>query len=167
MNYYITKLNNHAFSSTAQQGQHSVAKLARTMGFSDLSFDAYPTDQDSEVELERRIQGILAGTSHGDVFVFQYPTWLGHRFDRALYNALRAVPKGRVVVFVHDVVPLMFKGNYYLMADTLAMFNEADAVILPSDSMHRRLRLEGLSQDHVVIQEMWDGLSDYTRTQPM
>lgn len=166
MEYHISKLNGHAFSSTAQIAQQTVANVARTMGFQDLSVYAYNVDADTDSELEKRIDGIIAGVSHGDCVVLQFPTWLGDRFDKALYAKLRQYKDLKLIVFVHDVLPIMFKTNYYLMDELLKIYDDADAVILPSKAMALRLQLEGLTQPNIVIQEMWDQPMSFTQTQP-
>lgn len=63
MEYHISKLNGHAFSSTAQIAQQTVANVARTMEFQDLSVYAYNVNADTDSELEKRIDGIIAGVS--------------------------------------------------------------------------------------------------------
>ncbi len=51
----------------------------------------------------------------------------------------------KIVIFIHDVVPLMFAGNYYLMDRTIAYYNQADVVVAPSQQMIDNLRRHGLT----------------------
>ncbi|MGL6299240.1 hypothetical protein ACR31S_00105 [Streptococcus iniae] len=50
----------------------------------------------------------------------------------------------KVVIFIHDVVPLMFAGNYYLMDSTINYYNKADVVVAPSQKMLDILLEHGL-----------------------
>ena len=60
------------------------------------------------------MDGIMASISIGDVLVFQSPTWNGFEFDRVLFDKLKDM-QVKIICFIHDVVPLMFDSNYYLM----------------------------------------------------
>ena len=166
MQYHISKLNGHALSSTAQIGQHDVCKIAHDMGFHELSFYAYNTAADSDIELSKRLDGIIAGLSHGDLVVFQSPSWLDFRFDKAFFEKLNNYYNIKKVIFVHDIQPLMFKGNYYLIDQIISMYNQADVLILPSVKMYQRLLLEGLNHNRIIFQEMWDQYSDFTPIRP-
>lgn len=155
MRVYITNLNGHAGGSTAQIGQNMVTDIASSLGYRELAIHAYRMDTDSPGELSKRIDGILAGLRQGDVVIFQTPTWNTTAFDERLMAKLRAY-KIKIVVFIHDVVPLMFAGNFYLMDRTIAYYNQADVVIAPSQAMLDVLRNHGLTVEKTLIQGMWD-----------
>lgn len=155
MRVYITNLNGHAASSTAQLCQNMVTDIATSLGYREMAVYAYPIDADSPVELSKRLDGIVAGLRHGDVVIFQTPTWNTTAFDEALMSKLRAY-QIKIVLFIHDVVPLMFAGNYYLMEETIRYYNLADVIIVPSQEMLEVLREHGLKVDKVIVQEMWD-----------
>ncbi|KRL92303.1 nucleotide sugar synthetase-like protein [Limosilactobacillus equigenerosi DSM 18793 = JCM 14505] len=68
----------------------------------------------------------------------------------------------KVVLFIQDVVPLMFKQNYDdWMKPYIEFYNQADLIILPNLKMEERLRKEGLTVKKVIYQEIWDRLMDY------
>ncbi|HEM3613133.1 TPA: sugar transferase [Streptococcus suis] len=155
MRVFITNLNGHASYSTAQICQNMVTDIAVSLGYRELAIYSYPVDADTSVELDKRIDGILAGLRHGDIVIFQTPTWNTTFFDEKLMEKLRAY-RIKIIIFIHDVVPLMFAGNYYLMDRTIEYYNKADVIIAPSQEMIDNLRQHGLTVSQTIIQGMWD-----------
>lgn len=155
MRVYITNINGHAPSSTAQICQNMVTDIAVGLGYRELGVYCYPIQSDSESELSKRLDGIIAGLRSGDVVIFQTPTWNTTDFDEKLMAKLKAYGI-RIVIFIHDVVPLMFAGNYYLMDRTIAYYNMADVIIAPSQAMLDTLYNHGLNVNKAIIQGMWD-----------
>ncbi|HFI0425289.1 TPA: sugar transferase [Streptococcus suis] len=155
MRIYITNLNGHAASSTAQICQNMVTDIATTLGYRELAIHAYRMDADTPEELSKRLDGVVAGLRHGDVVIFQTPTWNTTAFDEKLMAKLRAY-QIKIVIFIHDVVPLMFAGNYYLMDRTIAYYNQADVIVAPSQQMIDNLKRHGLTVTKTIVQGMWD-----------
>lgn len=155
MRVFITNLNGHASYSTAQICQNMVTDIAVSLGYRELAIYLYPLDADTSVELDKRIDEILAGLRHGDIVIFQTPTWNTTFFDEKLMEKLRAY-RIKIIIFIHDVVPLMFAGNYYLMDRTIEYYNKADVIIAPSQEMIDNLRQHGLTASQTIIQGMWD-----------
>lgn len=155
MRVYITNLNGHAASSTAQICQNMVADIALELGYREMAIYAYQMEADSPSELNKRLDGILAGLRMGDLVIFQTPTWNTTAFDEKLMAKLRAY-QIKIVLFIHDVVPLMFAGNYYLMDRTIAYYNLADLIVAPSQEMLDTLRQHGLTVEKTLVQGMWD-----------
>lgn len=155
MRVYITNLNGHAPSSTAQICQNMVTDIALSLGYRELGIHAYNLQGDSPEELNKRLDGIVAGLRQGDVVIFQTPTWNTTAFDEKVMEKLRSY-QIKIVIFIHDVVPLMFAGNYYLMDRTIAYYNQADVVLAPSQQMIDVLREHGLTVEKTLVQGMWD-----------
>lgn len=155
MRVYITNLNGHAPGSTAQICQNMVVDLAMELGYRELSIHAYRMENDTPQELSKRLDGILAGLRKGDVVIFQTPTWNTTAFDEQLMSKLKTYDI-KIIIFIHDVVPLMFAGNYYLMDRTIAYYNMADVIIAPSQSMLDVLVEHGLNVPKMIVQGMWD-----------
>ncbi|NQN67205.1 sugar transferase [Streptococcus suis] len=151
----MTNLNGHAASSTAQICQNMVTDIATTLGYRELAIHAYRMDADTPEELSKRLDGVIAGLRHGDVVIFQTPTWNTTAFDEKLMAKLRAY-QIKIVIFIHDVVPLMFAGNYYLMDRTIAYYNQADVIVAPSQQMIDNLKRHGLAVAKTIVQGMWD-----------
>ncbi|MBF8970456.1 MULTISPECIES: sugar transferase [unclassified Streptococcus] len=159
MRVYITNLNGQAAQSTAQIAQNMVTDIATSLGYRELGIYAYNMHADTEVELSKRLDGIVAGLRHGDVVIFQTPTWNTTDFDVRLMNKLKAYHI-KIVIFIHDVVPLMFAGNYYLMDRTIEYYNKADVIVAPSQRMLTVLREVGLTVEKTLVQGMWDHPTD-------
>lgn len=153
MKVYITNIN--GLAGTASMAQNMVTDIATTLGFRELGIYCYQMAADSPTELSKRLDGIVAGLHHGDVVIFQTPTWNTTSFDEKVMEKLKQY-RIKIVIFIHDVVPLMFAGNFYLMERTIAYYNKADLVIAPSQEMLDALRSYGLTVEKTLIQGMWD-----------
>lgn len=111
---------------------------------------------DSPSELSTRLDGIIASVSTGDIVILQLPTWNSLAFEQALVNKLKNYSHIKIAIYLHDVIPLQFKSNYYLMNDYIELFNQVDCLIVPSENMINRLIEEGLTVQNIIIQHMWD-----------
>lgn len=156
MKIHITNLYGQAGNSVAMLAQQMVTAYARELGFHEIGIYAYPIDTDSPTELSKRIDGMLAALSMGDIVIVQSPSWNTTAFDNYFIDKLRGYAGIKVVIFVHDVVPLMFASNDYLMPKVIDMYNKADVLILPSEQMARVLKERGLTTDKLIYQRMWD-----------
>lgn len=142
--------------STAMISQNMTTEIGKTLGFNELGIYNYPTSVDTAEEMSKRIDGIIASVSMGDLVILQLPSWNGWEFDQTLIHKLKGYSGLKLAIYLHDVTPLQFKPNYYLMADHIAMYNMADALIVPSHQMKDRLIDEGLTVEKIIIQHMWD-----------
>ena len=164
MKLHLTNLYGMAGDSTVILAQNAVQKIASQLGFREVGIYFYNIASDSPSEMNKRLDGIMASISIGDILVFQSPTWNGFEFDRVLFDKLKDM-QVKIVCFIHDVVPLMFDSNYYLMKEYMYMYNLSDVLIVPSERMKARLMEEGLTTKKILVQGMWDhphDLSLYT-----
>lgn len=159
MRVYITNINGQSFQSTAQLCQNTVTDIATSLGYRELGIYCYQMKVDSDEELSKRLDGVVAGLRHGDVVIFQTPTWNTTAFDIRLMDKLKLY-NIKIVIFIHDVIPLMFSGNFYLMEYTIDYYNKADVIIAPSQAMIDRLREYGLTVEKTIVQGMWDHPTD-------
>lgn len=153
MNVYVTNINGMA--GTAQLAQNMVTDIAVGLGYRELGIYRYQIEGDSPIELSKRLDGIVAGLRHGDIVIFQTPTWNSTAFDEKMMEKLKLYDI-KIIIFIHDVVPLMFAGNFYLMERTINYYNKADLIIAPSQAMIDELRKHGLTVEKTMIQGMWD-----------
>ena len=161
MKINITNLYGFAHTSAAWLAQNTMAQLARTEGINELGIFNYPVDSDTPDQLRTRIDGIIAAIEPGDILIFQLPTWNYLTFERKLVHQAK-IYGARIVMFIHDVPPLMFKVNYQdWIKPHVEFYNQADALILPSPQMEQYLRQEGLTVDKIVYQHLWDHPTTY------
>ncbi len=166
MKIHITNLYGQLESSVAQIAQNMVRDIAATLNIREIGVYSFNADSVPSRELSIRFDGMNASISHGDIVIFQSPTWNGTRFDLEYIKRLKLYENIKIAVFIHDVIPLMFSSNYYLMKDTISLYNMADVLIVPSEKMLSILRKEGLTVDKIIIQEMWDNTTDIKLGKP-
>ena len=166
MKLHITNLYGMARESTATIAQNAVQKIATQLGFRELGIYFYPASAETVEERSRRLDGILASVSMGDVVIFQTPTWNGLEFEREFLSKLKLL-NVKIIVFVHDVIPLMFKANEFLMQDYINLYNMADSIILPSEAMKEKLLQKGLNVKKIIFQRMWDHPHDLDLHEPI
>ena len=145
MKLHLTNLYGMAGDSTVILAQNAVQKIASQLGFREVGIYFYNIASDSPSEMNKRLDGIMASISIGD-------------------DKLKDM-QVKIICFIHDVVPLMFDSNYYLMKEYMYMYNLSDVLIVPSERMKDRLIEEGLTTKKILIQGMWDhphDLSLYT-----
>lgn len=156
MNIHITNIYGQSFTSTALKAQNRAAETARTMGCKELGIYSYDMDSDSPEALHSRIDGIIASVGYGDVVIFQYPAWNSTGFDEAFVHRLKQYKGLKLIIFAHDIPSLMFENNRYLLSRQIAILNQAESVILPSQGMADFLASQGMTVKKTVIQKMWD-----------
>lgn len=166
MKIHITNLYGQSSRSTALIAQNMVTDVATTMGFKEIGIYSYPVHTDSPNELKKRIDGMFAAVGSDDIVIAQFPTWNSLEFDTILIDKLLSYRDVKVAIFIHDVVPLMFENNYYLMPKFIELCNKAQVLILPTKSMLTRLEKEGLKTEKIVFQGLWDHLSQVDYHEP-
>lgn len=87
MKVHITNVSGMA--GAAGDAQQMVAGIAKKhLHYNVLGIYRYPVESDSLEMLCTCLDGILASVSHGDIVIFQLPTWNGLEFDEALASRL-------------------------------------------------------------------------------
>lgn len=136
--------------------QHLVADIAHSLGIREMGIYRYNADNESAENRVRRFDGIIAGISAGDIVICQFPTWNGLEFERGLMRHIKAY-HGRVVIFIHDLEAMMFENRRSMLQDTVALYNEAELLIVPSYRMKRFLMNQGIRGGmKYIVQEAWD-----------
>lgn len=154
MRVHIT--NVYGLSGTAAKAQQAVVNIARRMlHCHELGIYHYQVESDTPELLHMRLSGIMASVDFRDIVIFQVPTWNGIKFDLALLEQFMRY-KCHNIIFVHDVTPLMFEENRYLLDVYIDLYNRADVLIVPSQPMVEFLYSNGLNVKKVVVQRMWD-----------
>lgn len=163
MKVHITNL--YGMGGAAGKAQQMTANIARKeLNYHELGIYRYPIQSDTPDMLRTRLDGIVASVSHGDIVIFQLPTWNGIRFDEVFEEHFRGYRGLKKIFFIHDVPPLMEKKLFGELERYIAFYNRADLIILPSRNMAEYLQAKGLTVKKIVIQRMWDAPVDIDLT---
>lgn len=155
MKVHITKI--YGFIGTGAKAQDAVTDIAkRDLHFDELGIYRYPVESDSPEMLRARIDGIIASVSHGDIVIIQSPTWNGLSFDEGLIHSLQCYNGVKKIIFIHDVLPLMFETWKPLLHRYIEFYNQADLVIVASQKMADFLKTRGLTVKKIIIHRMFD-----------
>lgn len=157
MNVYITKLNGLEPKNQSQYIQWMTSKIAHQLGYREMGIYRYNGSTESVDSLNGRLDGIIAGIQWGeDVVICQFPTGNGFRFEWELVNRIKCY-QCRVVIFVHDSKSIVLTSNRAALPETIKLYNQAEALIVPSLIMRQFLLDHGIRKDmKFIIQEMWD-----------
>lgn len=153
---YITNVYGPDPGREGAGGQKIAAKIARELGFVEMPVPRYLPDVDGKGSLRRQVEGVAAAVKDRDIVVFQSPSWNGPDYDKALMEEFRRRRDIRLVMFIHDVPPMRFGGTEEEYRQAAEIYNMADVVIVPTESMVDFLRKKGLRTKKVLIQPMWD-----------
>ncbi|MCM1231922.1 MAG: hypothetical protein NC489_17520 [Ruminococcus flavefaciens] len=163
MKVHITNLYGRV--DTIGKAQYMTADIAKKyLHFNELGIYNYPMQSDTPDMLRTRMDGIIASVSHGDIVIFQLPTWNGFKFDEAFVSHFNGYRDLKKIFFIHDIPPLQNEGTPENLEEYIAFFNRADLIILPSQGMVDFLRARGLTVPKIVIQRMWDSPVDIDLT---
>lgn len=160
MKVHVTNLYGQSPLSVALMAQNMVSDIAKKMGHHEIGIYSFNADGESYHDLMVRFDGMNAAVSNGDTIIFQSPSWNGTQFDFEYIRRLKIYSDIKIVIFIHDVHPLMFSSNFYLMEKTIEMYNLADLIIVPSKKMLSVLRENGLQVKKVLFQNFWDHVTD-------
>ena len=147
--------------STADKSQRLVANIAkRAFNANELDVYQYDSTGESDEAQSARMDGIVASLPFGEgTTIFQAPTWNPLEWDEKLLKLIQAY-NNKVIIFVHDILALVYESNRYQLPAQIKYYNLADAIIVPTQGMADFLRANGLTVKHVIVQEMWDCLHD-------
>lgn len=154
MRIHITK--RYGLGGTAGKAQWTVADIAKSLGYNELGIHYHEMGWDSPEMFRTRLDGIIASVSHGDVVIFQLPTWNGIYFDEALVTHLNNYSRLKKIFFVQDIEPMMYGTEKEFLSRRIELYNQADVIILPSQRMVEYLCERGLTVKKIVVQRMWD-----------
>ncbi len=165
MKLHITNLyNGHRIGGMSQQ---KIAKIAREMGFNEMGLFVYNTNVDNDVEMGKRIDGILPALGYGDIVFIQSPSCNGMRFDSRLVHQIKAYRDVKIVFIIHDIIQIMTGGSERSICEIVELYNYADLIIAPSKEMLKFLCKYGLNVKKQMTQEVWDYPIEYEGNVPV
>ena len=156
MKVHMTNIYGMTKNSVAQIAQNMTSQFGKQLGFNEIGIYNYPVSVDSPTELSKRFDGMVASVSNNDIVIYQAPSWNTIEFDHAFVDHLKRYSKLKLIIFIHDVPPLMFAENRYLLPTFIDFYQKADLLIVPSEQMYHFLRENGLAEKKYVVQHMWD-----------
>ena len=124
MKIHFTNLFGQASNSVALMAQNDIMKITRGLGVNELGIYFYGQSNESLGKLNSRMDGILVGISFGDIVFVQSPSWNGIKLDSRFVDRLKMLDV-KLVMFIHDVPPLMFESNYSLLSLYIDMYNKS------------------------------------------
>lgn len=155
MKKYISTFWGHSEESTAWVAQKMVAKVSKKFGYEEFKIHPDQIDGLPEDEVIKKINYSLDFIEENSLFILQLPTWnIDLEYNELYLRELRKKVH-KLVIFLHDFIPLMFENNLGYTEWFLAQYNQADLIILPSKKMKKWMRQYGLDIP-VLIQGLWD-----------
>lgn len=149
MNIHITKTYNVGGKTGIRQ--NSLVNAGRSMGCVEMSLLKFPDETDTDEQLHVRMDGIISSLCRDDIVIFQYPSGISARYDRFLIEHIRRYAGVRLVIYVQEPVT---------EGEELALLNQADLLIMPSEQMHSFYLKNGLQEKPVILQKWYDYMTD-------
>ena len=149
MNIHITKTYNVGGKTGIRQ--NSLVNAGRSMGCVEMSLLKFPDETDTDEQLHVRMDGIISSLCRDDIVIFQYPSGISARYDRFLIEHIRRYAGVRLVIYVQEPVT---------EGEELALLNQTDLLIMPSEEMHSFYLKNGLQKKPVILQKWYDYMTD-------
>ena len=143
MKAHITNLYNFCKDDPLVERQHLFASVARTQGFLEMGIFEYPVATDSEMELSKRIDGIIASLQFGDVVFMQLPTKNGWDYEHLLHMKIKAYRNTKVVLLIHDM-KMFLETDEATKEMYIEMCRNSHLIICPEKKDEQYLRQYGI-----------------------
>lgn len=153
MNIYITKTC--GLEETAAEAQSLVVKEAKKIGIEEIRIPYLLGESEKKEEMSKRIDGVLTGVNPGDTVIYQSPTWNDPNFDIFFMNKLFGIGDLNIIIFIHDVRPMMFQVEKVNLPAYIQLFDAANSLIVSSENMRQYLREKGVNTP-MTVQHLWD-----------
>ena len=102
MKTHITNLYGFIKDKEVANMQRKFAQTAHDMGIYELGLYVYDVSSDTDSELSKRLDGIIAAIEYGDMAIVQLPTGNGLKFESMLIEKIAAYSNKKVIVLWHD-----------------------------------------------------------------
>ena len=102
MKTHITNLYGFIKDKEVANRQRKFAQTAHDTGIYELGLYVYDVSSDTDSELSKRLDGIIAAIEYGDLAIVQLPTGNGLKFESMLIEKIAAYSNKKIIVFWHD-----------------------------------------------------------------
>ncbi|MBE7387674.1 nucleotide sugar synthetase [Ligilactobacillus salivarius] len=153
MSIYIT--NTYVLGGIASKAQNLVTEEAKKLGIEEIRIPYIDYESEDRNNMSNKIDGILTGITSGDTIIYQSPTWNDPNFDIFFMNKLLGIGNLNIIIFIHDIRPMIFLTEQINMPSYIELFNVANYLIVPSKNMAQYLGEKGVTTP-MVTQYLWD-----------
>ena len=131
MKIHITNLYNFNANDQLLIKQHRFANAGRNLGFHEMGIFSYLIATDSNNELSKRLDGIIAALEPEDVVIMQLPTRNGYEYEQLLFNKIKAYRNTKIALIFHDMRMFLDTTSHIEQERYMSLCKKADVVILP------------------------------------
>ena len=133
MKLHISNINGFNASKELMAAQTKVSKVGSELGAYEMGIYTYPVDSDSDVELSKRLDGIISALGFDDIVVLQLPTTNGYKYDSLLMAKILAYHT-KLVIYMHGEC---------LEPEYLNLLKSADSIIVNKNVNYHFLKNRG------------------------
>lgn len=161
MTVWVT--NQHGLAGTAGLAQQFTARVARRLGYQELSIPILHNSKDTR--WMTRVDGAIPNIENNDVVILQSPLWHYWEFEDLFTQAVHLRAKHvKLIIFIHDIEPAEY--GYYdrkYMLQWINLYNQADGLIMANKHTEEFLRAYGLKIPHeqITYHKIWDNLCSF------
>ena len=133
MKLHITNINGFNASKELMDAQTKVSKVGIELGAYEMGIFTYPVNSDSDVELSKRLDGIISALEFDDIVVLQLPTSNGYKYDSSLVAKVLAYHT-KLIIYMH---------GESLDCEYLNLLKRADSIIINKNVNYHFLKNQG------------------------
>ncbi|QQP83825.1 sugar transferase [Pediococcus acidilactici] len=144
MSKYVINLINKEKNIATSKAKDDIAFFLESKGYETLTLSLFKNRWDKLINTRKKINTNFGSLKTGDIFVLQYPTYLGYRFENKLISFLKK-RSVKIIVVIHDLDSLRFTGKRQpTLSDEISELNRTDYVIASNKIMEDMLIQKGL-----------------------
>lgn len=133
MKLHISNINGFNASKELLDAQAKISKVGIELGAYEMGIYTYPVDSDSDVELSKRLDGIISALGFDDIVVLQLPTSNGYKYDCLLMAKILAYHT-KLIIYMHGEC---------LDSSYLNLLKRADSIIVNKNVNYHFLKNRG------------------------
>lgn len=158
---YVINIMNQQQNVATSKAKDDIAYFLSDKGYSTIEMPKFNGRLDKLFKTNNRIKTKFKGLKSGDVFLLQYPSYLGYRFESKLIDYLKE-RKVKLIALIHDLDSLRFSDNTRQpsLDKEIVELNRMDFVITSNDVMDKFLKSNGL-----VVPTTSLGIFDYQHSE--